>query len=241
MNSPTGKAILAKARNGDFAHPGEEEAIRLVAANSTKSGVHRVLDVGCGRGGTAAWFQRNGWGHVVGVDVDAESIEHAQIAHPDVEFVAMDVGAFASWNVQPFDFACLFNSFYAFPDQHGALRQIRSVCRAGAAICIFDYAQSRDAVLPAVLGSEIGRPLAIEDMPAWLREAGWTEVAAEDLTSKYVSWYDDLLTAFERNRGWIVENFGDDWRRYVVEWYSALLAALESRTLRGMVFRAIAA
>jgi SAM-dependent methyltransferase len=134
MNSPTGKAILAKARNGDFAHPGEEDAIRLVAAGTKKIGVRRVLDLGCGRGGTAAWFQRNGWGHVVGVDVDAESIEHARVAHPDVEFVAMDVGALASWRVQPFDFVYLFNSFYAFPDQRGALRQVRSVCRAEAAI-----------------------------------------------------------------------------------------------------------
>jgi hypothetical protein len=83
--------------------------------------------------------------------------------------------------------------------------------------------------------------VSIEDMPAWLEEAGCTEVTAQDLTDEYLSWYGNLLTAFERNRGWIVENFGDGWHRYVVEWYGALHTALECRTVRGMVFRAIAA
>lgn len=121
MNSPEGKAILAKARRGDFAHPGEEEAIQFVAAGAERSGIRRVLDVGCGRGGTAAWFHQHGWGQVVGVDVDQKSIDHARATYPGVEFVALDVGRLADWRTDPFDFICLFNSFYAFPDQLLAL------------------------------------------------------------------------------------------------------------------------
>jgi len=240
MNSPTGKAILARARNGDFAHPGEEEAIRLVAATVDKSKVRRVLDVGCGRGGTAAWFRQNGWGQVVGVDFDEESICYAQAKHQEVEFIAADVCALSDWRVEPFDFAYLFNSFYAFPDQRRALSAIRHVCRSGAALRIFDYAQNRGAILPTALGSEIGSPVVIEDASDWLVEGGWGEISLEDWTAKYVAWYDALLAAFERDRGWIVENFGDDWRRYAVDWYGALRSALDARTLRGMVFSAVA-
>jgi len=238
MNSPTGKSILAKARNGDFAHPGEEEAVQLVAAEMKESCVRRVLDVGCGRGGTAAWFQQNNFGHVFGIDVDEESINYARAAYPDVQFVALDVGKLAEWQSEPFDFAYLFNSFYAFPDQPRALRGIRAVCRSGADLCIFDYAKTRDALLPAALGSEIGSPIVIEDLPNWLAEAGWIPISSEDWTDRYVDWYDTLLAAFERDRPWISESFGDGWAEFVLDWYGSLRAALAARTLRGMVFRA---
>jgi hypothetical protein len=56
-----------------------------------------------------------------------------------------------------------------------------------------------------------------------------------------VDWYDSLLAAFERNQEWIVENFGEDWRRYVVHWYGSLRNALARRALRGVVFRATTA
>lgn len=156
MNSPEGKAILANARRGDFAHPGEEEAIQFVAAGLERSGIRRVLDVGCGRGGTAAWFHQHGWGQVVGLDVDQKSIDHARATYPGVEFVTLDVGRLADWRTDPFDFVCLFNSFYAFPNQLLALRNIRSVCRPGASVCIFDYARSRESRIRHTGGARFG-------------------------------------------------------------------------------------
>jgi SAM-dependent methyltransferase len=240
MNSPEGKAILAKARRGDFAHPGEEEAIQLVAAGLEPFRIRRVLDVGCGRGGTAAWFHRHDWGQVVGVDVDEASINYARSAYPEVEFLAMDVGKLDEWRTDPFDFAYLFNSFYAFPDQRRALSSIRSVCRSDASLSIFDYAQCRDAVLPVELGTDIGHPIVLEDAPDWLAESGWAITGFEDCTKEYVRWYDALLAAFERDRDWIDGNFGEDWRQYVLNWYGVLRETLSTRTLRGVVFRATA-
>ena len=62
----------------------------------------------------------------------------------------------------------------------------------------------------------------------------------EDCTEKYVGWYDTLLAGFEREQEWIDENFGEDWRRYVLSWYGELRNALADRVLRGVVFKAIA-
>ena len=62
MNSITGKQILALARGGDYAHPGEEEAIELVMAPVAKRPDQVVLDVGCGCGGTAHYLADHGWG-----------------------------------------------------------------------------------------------------------------------------------------------------------------------------------
>ena len=74
MNSPTGKGILSLVREGDYAHPGEEQAIDLVFAALPKDPDRQVLDLGRGRGGTAAYVQRHGWGRVTGVDIDAETL-----------------------------------------------------------------------------------------------------------------------------------------------------------------------
>ena len=87
LNSPQGKAILAMVRGGDYAHPGEEQAIAQVAQELPRAAIRRLLDVGCGRGGTADWFHRHEWGTVVGVDIDSASVDYAQQQYPGVEFV----------------------------------------------------------------------------------------------------------------------------------------------------------
>ncbi len=51
MNSASGKAILSLVREGDYAHPGEEQAIDLVFRTFLKKSDCQVLDLGCGRGG----------------------------------------------------------------------------------------------------------------------------------------------------------------------------------------------
>jgi hypothetical protein len=48
----------------------------------------------------------------------------------------------------PFDLAYLYNSFYAFPDQAGALSHIRKACCEGTRLVIFDYTRPSGAELP---------------------------------------------------------------------------------------------
>jgi len=91
MNDFNGKEFLATVRGKDYAHAGEEEAIDLIFSKIPKQENRKILDAGCGRGGTADYVQRNGWGHVVGVDIESQSIEYAKNAYPASEFHAMDV------------------------------------------------------------------------------------------------------------------------------------------------------
>ncbi|MFM8860379.1 MAG: class I SAM-dependent methyltransferase [Methylocystis sp.] len=240
LNSPEGKAILAKARRGDFAHPGEIDAIQLVVAGVEKLDIRRVLDVGCGRGGTAAWFKANNWGQIFGLDIDQVSIDYARATYPGIEFLTLDVERLREWNTEPFDLVYLLNSFYAFPDQRLALKSIRSVCRSGATLCLFDYARCQSSTVPAALGPEIGNPIVLEDLHGWLKEAGWIITDYEDCTDKYVTWYAGLLAAFEREQKWIEETYGEDWLCYFLNWYGLLRDALASRILRGVIFRAMA-
>ena len=91
MNSFEGKRILALIREGDYAHAGEEEAIERSFRSIPKNGDSWLLDVGCGRGGSAEYLRRHGWGHVEGIDRDAESIEYARTTYPEIGFHVCDV------------------------------------------------------------------------------------------------------------------------------------------------------
>lgn len=241
MNSPQGKSILALVRGGDYAHPGEENAIAALAKTLQRTGVHRLLDVGCGRGGTADWFHRHGWGTVVGVDIDDESLEYARKRYPQVEFVHLDVVDLKRLDQDPFDLAYLFNSFYAFPDQARALHAIRAACRAGARLLIYDYTRPGAATAPREqLGLEIGRPVIVEQIGAWMSESGWRPVSTEDWTDRYVASYSHLLQRFESKRAEIIGMAGEDWYQHVTTWYGALRQALATGALGAAALTAVA-
>ena len=61
MNHPDGKRLLAAVRDGDFAHAGEEAAVRMAWKRLPKRPDQSCLDAGCGRGGSAALVQSSGW------------------------------------------------------------------------------------------------------------------------------------------------------------------------------------
>lgn len=240
MNSPQGKAILALIRKGDYAHPGEEEAIEAVASGLPRQSIRRVLDVGCGRGGTASWFQREGWGDVVAIDTDADSIDYARKTYPQLRFHACDVADLGRLALPPVDLAYLFSSFYAFADQQAALGAIRDACREGGSLVIFDYTQPEGGRLPEALGTEIGRPIVMKDLNAWMQAEAWQRISVTDLSGRFVSWYDAMLRKVEDNRQAILAIAGDDWFDYVASWYGALRDALATGQVGGAVIHATA-
>ncbi len=233
MNSPEGKAILARVRGGDHAHPGEEAAIVQAAALVDRAGVRRILDVGCGRGGTAGWFRQCGWGEIVGVDIDAESVAHARSRYPGVEFLVADVGHLDRVGLAPFDLVYLLTAYYAFPDQPLALRQLAQACRHGGQLLLVDYTCPAGVAPPAELGGEIGRPVVLEVLADALSRDAWVDIRITDWTPLFAGWYADLLQRFGAQRQAIVAEWGRDWYDYVSRWYGALHAALVDRRLGG--------
>jgi SAM-dependent methyltransferase len=239
MNSPDGKAILATVRDGDYAHPGEEAAIERAAALVDRAGVRRVIDVGCGRGGTAAWFHQRGWGEVVGVDIDAQSIEYARSRYPGVSFRQADVAELERLGLGAFDMACLFTAYYAFPDQRGALHQISAICAPGARLLLMDYTRPGGATVPRVLGREIGEPVVLDTLVADLLAEGWHDIQTSDWTPRFITWYQGLLARIAGHRSDIVAAWGPEWYDYVEHWYGALAEALEQGRLGGAAVTAV--
>jgi SAM-dependent methyltransferase len=110
MNSFSGKQLLALIRESDYAHAGEQEAIEMTLRNYPRRTDQLLLDVGCGRGGTANYVQELGWGRVVGLDSEPDSIAHARQVYPAIEFHACAVVDAALVLGRKFDLIYLFNS-----------------------------------------------------------------------------------------------------------------------------------
>ncbi|MBI2707335.1 MAG: tyrosine-type recombinase/integrase [Proteobacteria bacterium] len=99
------RLVLSKIRSGDFAHPGDEEAVKLVLKNLQGkyniSNTGSVLDVGCGFGGTLGYLKSNGFSYLHGVDIDPIAINHANQHHKKGVAFLLKLGNFSTIGCQP--------------------------------------------------------------------------------------------------------------------------------------------
>jgi len=247
MNSPLGKALLAAIRGGDYAHPGEEEAIEMVWAGLPHAPEQAVLDAGCGRAGTAAYVQRHGWGQVTGFDIDVQSIATAQITYPELRLVASDVLAvplkLAHQQPAGFDVVYLFTSFYAFPDQPTSLRALRALARRGARFALFDYTDADGHFRDSPPGStrfHYWKPVEPPKLKADLGGADWRLDSAHDLTPDFKRWYKAFLKKIATRRKVLEKEFTPELVDYVEEYYTDLLGTIEAGHLGGTLAYATA-
>ena len=238
MNSALGKRILALARDGDYAHAGEEEAIRLALEPVPRIVSQFLLDAGCGRGGTAHFVRENGWGRVTGFDIEGESVAQAQAHHPELEFVICDVLDIARHVHRSYDVVYAFNTFYTFPDQIGALRALRSVARPGAQLVIFDYVDRGGFAATEFARLEEAaqwKPLRLESLTGSWGEAKWGVESVRELNAEYERWYVALVQRIEARQAEIIALAGEENYRHAWRVYRLLLDAVQQNALGGAV------
>ena len=240
MNSFEGKRILALIRDGDYAHAGEEEAIERALRSVPKNSRNLILDVGCGRGGSADYLRRHGWGNLAGIDRDNDSIAYAKATYPDVEFHTCDVLDVPATVTREFDVIYMLNAFYAFADQRGALAALRKVAKSTARLVIFDYAISKPADLSVEGQVFIPHPIQLSEIGDMLRDAAWEPGAVEDLSADYTRWYSILVERIRRKRDEIERVGSAEWFSFVLSMYSGLRDVIASGMLGGAIVHAIA-
>jgi SAM-dependent methyltransferase len=233
MNSPTGKAILALVRKGDYAHAGEEEAIDIVFKNIAKDSQRLLLDVGCGRGGTAQYLQTKGWGKVLGVDIDAESINYAQKAYPAVEFKVADALNLAQDLSQQFDAIYFFNSFYAFSDHLRVLKEARALSRKPGQLIIFDYLLKSQSKKKFTFPE--WNPLDFSFAQTLFPSAGWRIIKTDEISPLYEKWYKGLTARIESSAAAIITLAGKEWFEFVRAFYGKIVTAIEKNLLGGAI------
>ena len=209
MDSFSGKHLLALIRESDYAHAGEEEAIEITLRNYPRRVDQLVLDVGCGRGGTANYVQNHGWGRVTGIDADTDSLARARQVYPEIEFHACDVVDAAAELRGPFDLIYFFNSFYAFANQARALTVLGGLARDSGRLVLFDYTDRggyRDNPLWCDGLPFIPNPIELSAIGATLRQADLELLEVEDLTAAYDRRYDTLIQRMDARRAPIVNS-----------------------------------
>lgn len=238
MNSYLGKQILALVRDGDYAHAGEEEAIERALAALPKDGTRRILDAGCGRGGTAAYMQTHGWGSVTGIDIEPKSIDYARATFPELSFTACDIHDVAAHVPSGFDAVTLFNVLYSVPAQDSALRSLSGRARPGATLMIFDYVDLGGYGAAPVMDAGkpfLPHPLMKEAVQSLLQDGGWELQSIDDLTADYERWYAALVGRIEAKREAITSLAGAAAYEHVLHRYAGLLAAIREGRLGGGV------
>lgn len=238
MNHPDGKRLLATVRGGDYAHAGEEEAIRLAWYRLPKNPSQPCLDAGCGRGGTAALVQREGWGRVTGVDIDGETIAEARRVYPDGDFHAADIVAAGTLFPGQFEIIYAFNAVYSFPDQAAAFRSLAASARPGCQLCVFDYVD-RGGLAESSYGqlteAKLSKPLALDTVSDLLKSGGWQMTECREIHEEYRRWYTDLTRRFRDRHAELVSKFPEDLVDYAAGFYNTMLQAIEDGALGGAI------
>jgi len=236
------RLLLAKVRDGDFAHAGDKEAIDIVL-NKTKQLIKKnptekkeALDAGCGLGGTACAFQDSGF-DVNGIDSDAAAIEHAKKHYPHIPFIEGDILKIAEiFPKKHFSLIYLFNVFYALKErQRESLHHLAKIAKPGAILVIFDYTH-RNLDKPHGLIDLAGTPMA-PIVPGllhkWLEETGWEIVEETDLSPQFKQWYSDFLIKFENKREELLQQFTQEAFDKVYDTFSQLLKQLNAEIIGG--------
>ena len=231
ITSVVNKAMLAIVRSGDYQHPGEAEAIELIFKGIDRNPDQLVLDVGCGRGGTADYIFKNGWGKVIGIDINPEIVDTAnknfgQHFAGDIESLekgpaffdcdALDVEEFMFNKFQQklkFDVICMVSSFFLFPAQEKSLIELRKVANKNTQLAIFDYIDYGEYRKHDY--KENGRTLMpyLYDIPKireLLHASGWQIDSMVNLDEENIRWYQDLVQRIESRKEGIVAAHGKE-------------------------------
>ena len=238
LNSFQGKRLLALARGGDYAHAGETESIDLVWNKLPKDPTQQVLDAGCGRGGTAAYIQRAGWGKVTGIDIEGESIHRAREVYPDVTFDVCPVEQADRIGSAKFDIICCFNSFYAFADQPAALRAFARNGKPGTNLAIFEYTDP-GTFKESALGQHVEllgwHPLILSSISALLNETGWQLDTVQDVTTDYIRWYKTFSGRIRELRSKLIEECGIETWEYASNFYDLMHDTIKTGHMGGAI------
>ena len=231
LNSFEGKRLLSMVRSGDFAHPGEQEAIDLILSSKDLRDSY-VLDAGCGRGGTADHLKRAGSSHVVGVDLDTESIEYASSTYRNVVFYSSNLLELDRRLLNKFNNIFMFNVLYSINDKLLALSNLSLYGTTGASLCIFDYI-SYDKEEFRRRGALSHTPPSLPELCATLTESGWVVQDVTVVDKQYIQWYEEFVLRFSRCE--ILGEFPEEFVNSARSKYQALLDIIKRGVAGGAI------
>lgn len=243
-NNPTSKRLLLSAlRNGDYAHAGDEDAIDLVIRQLLVTQPHikkgKVLDVGCGFGGTLGYLKTKGFTSLYGIDIHAEAIHYAQAKYSGITFETLN--AFEAYRLGlKFDLIVLFNSVYAIHDKKKLLQVLNEISNPNAILVIFDYS-AKDYGKTLDIKDFSGKPMypiQITPFLEELRRTHWELLEIQDLSGQFFTWYDEFLTKLDQQRKALESTFSQSDIEQVEDSFTYFCSHLKTGKMGGVVIYA---
>ncbi len=237
------RLMLSELRGGDFTHAGDKEAVDMVISKIKQEFPEilkgNCLDVGCGFGGTADYFVKNGFKHVWGIDIDPAVINYAKSKYKQVQFSSVDA-AFVSLKFDRdfFSFIYLFNVLYAIEDKVTVLRQLARVSKPGTILMIFDYSVEETTEPLLDLAGKPMCPIQTKKIKQQLYESGWEVLEVRDLSETFAVWYEQLLQKLENKKKEITGHFLEKDIAKFSATYIHILHQLHNKTLGGVLIYA---
>jgi SAM-dependent methyltransferase len=241
----TPRILLTKVRQGDYAHPGDEEAVDLLI-NKTKEYFFKknnikldqvdVLDVGCGLGGTANYIKTKLHGATIcGIDIDSAAVDYAKSKYHNIDFFEGDIlDIDNTFQKNKFQLIYMFNVFYAISEQNKCLKKLSTVAKPGAVLAIFDYTRknNNDFQLNDLSGRQM-HPIEIDNLNHLFLNTGWEVFECVNLTAEYLKWYKDFLNKLGEMKEKLLLEFSEATFFEVYNTFSILLKDLTSNKIGG--------
>jgi len=236
LNNHPRHKILAALRDGDFAHPGEIEAIDLMMKNIEKNNNRNILDIGSGLGGTAHYLHERGFGNVTGIDVDPEHIHYAEKKYPDSYFVSTDVIQVADLLNKKFQLMIAMCSFFCFEKQKESLVELSKIADKNAELIIFDYSQPHAGEVEKPFASSLPfHPIHLDSFKKMLLESNWQYQSHIDISDYFEKWYVILLNKFDTKKAVLMNQFDHHLVNTMYNGYNKLLDAIRQKKIGGII------
>jgi len=214
MNSPKGKELLSLIRSADYAHAGETESIDMVFKDIKPDPNRKLLDIGCGRGGTAYYLQMNEYGKVSGFDNDTDTIEAARKKYPQLTLEVAPAETCAEVMQDTYDILYAFNVFYALRNKREVYKNLYKLANPKAQLLIFDYTAPDTEIDPNEYRAH-WRPLEYNSTVKTAQDAGWRLVDFKDWSEHYLRWYTALVQKIESKKSQIIEKSSEGWYDFI--------------------------
>lgn len=234
------KQLLSYLRNGDFAHAGGREAIDLVMQKIPFKPTQKILDVGCGLGGTANYLFNCGWKNINAIDIDAEAIGYAKKTYTNIEFFEANVLNVAEiFKNETFNIFFLFNSFYCFQSQSLSLKTLSQIAHQNSQLIIFDYSKlknfKKENPFLDNTSNKPFSPIEIDSFQEMANAANWLIKDKIDLTNQFKDWYEKILNQMNQRKNELINKFSIEAFESVYTGFSKLLRHFQNNELGGIV------
>ena len=214
--------------------------VKLVARLAERAGIPRaarVLDVGCGLGGSALWLARQLGCSVTGITLSPVQVRLAtQRARAEqlagrVRFLAMDANQL-DLGTESFEVVWVIECSEHLEDKARFIDACARVLKPGGKLALCAWLAA-DSASPeqARLVAEVCRGMLCpslasrEDYEGWMRAAGFADVAAEDITRQAARTWDYCSAIVERPAVRALRWLMDERTRAFVQAFAAIRRA----------------